>query len=164
MKYLTMRNALGLAFILYILLVVLGFCSCKAVEKYKASDDFAADCAAAFPVKTDSIYVHGEARIDTVTTYNYGVDTVVMVVDSVLTKYVYKDRIITRTVNTIRVDTLTKQVENTALVKSLMAEIDNLEKFAAIREHKIGNLNKYLLWLIIALLAAIGLFFAFKRK
>lgn len=147
-----------------ILLAAFALTACKAVEKYKDSDSFAADCAEAFPVKTDSIYIEGQTVHDTVTTYNYGVDTVVMVVDSLTTKFVYKDRIITKTINTVRVDTFTRAVENTALVTSLLQEINQLEQDAAVRDYRIKRTRKWL-WIGWGLaLVAVLAFFAVKRR
>lgn len=164
MKQLTGRNLLATGFILYLLLVILGFCSCKAVEKYKASDNFAADCAAAFPVKTDSIYIEGATVHDTITTYNYGVDTIWAVVDSIRTQVVTKEKVVTRTVTVNRVDTVVKVKFDSAAVKVLMNELKAQDKVIGRKNQIIENRTKHRLWLLIALLASIALFFAIKRK
>lgn len=135
-----------------LLAMISGFAGCKAVEKYKQSPEFPADCAKEFPIKTDSIYIQGEEIHDTVTNYEYGnSDTVIMVIDSIKTQIIYTDRVLTKTIIKSRTDTIRTEKESTAAIEAIRRtakmEIESLSDEIVRLDNQAGKDAKKIDWL-----------------
>jgi len=135
---------------------------CKSIEKYKASNQFATDCADKFPVKTDSLYIEGEIKHDTLITYNYGVDTLTMVKEGPeVIKYINRDRIVNKTVTIRKTDTVIHYRENTARIAAYQAEIATLSSDVAQWKGKAEKRGKQAL-IAISLLSTILVYSGWK--
>jgi hypothetical protein len=142
--------------------IILGLSGCKAVEKYKHSDQFAADCADKFPVKTDTTFIEGLPVHDTLVTYNYGVDTVTVIKEGQeIIRYVNRDRIINKTITIRKTDTVRQYIENTARIAAYQAEIDVSNKIIAKYKAKAKKRGKQAL-IAFSLLSAILVYSGLK--
>jgi len=147
-----------------ILISIIALTSCKAVERYKASPEFAKDCGEAFPPRQQTIFVPGIPVHDTVDHYvQIDCDTVAaVIIDTVV-----MPRIVTAkcppSITIRQVDTIKITVENTAKITSLDRELqrclDNLDRVIDEKRQWQAKAKKRFWWLIILLAAALGWYF-----
>jgi hypothetical protein len=120
------------------LMGLLGISGCKAVEKYKKSSQFPADCAEKFPIKTDSIYVEGQEVRDTIyRIYEYELEPQHFTDTAIVTRTIYK------TITVRKTDTIVSIRENTAAIEACKREYEkvtgNLMKEMAAQDATIGQ-------------------------
>lgn len=157
------RLADGLILIAWIVLIAWCCSGCKigekAVNKYKHSSEFPKDCADEFPVKTDTVVIDGELRVDSAVHYEY-VQVPVPGENSIIERLTTK----TITVTKHRRDTIRVTVEDTRRVEQYKRVLDeqaekHIKKVAGLesdlkaanRKVKTRSLQRNISWGLIAL-------------
>lgn len=156
--------ATATAAIILILFSLATFTSCitkKKVQKYLHNNpEFSANyCAEAFPIKTDSIYIPGEIKTDTLINEVERYIEVDCPPADTINKIQWKIKTEIRTIERLRVDTIKLGKEVTAKVRAL--ELANLrianenEMLRNDLKAMTGKRNKnmYWLWAVLALIA-----------
>jgi len=150
----------------YIVLIAWCCSGCKigerAVNKYKDSSEFPKDCADEFPVKTDTVVIPGELRVDSAVHYEY-VQVPVPGENSIIERLTTK----TITVTKHRRDTIRVTIEDTRRVEQYKRVLDeqaenHIKKVAyleadlkaANRKVKTRSLQRNISWGLIALFIA----------
>lgn len=147
--------------ILFSLAATTGCITKKKVQKYlHANPEFAAGyCAEAFPVITDSIYIPGELRTDTLINEVERYIEVDCPPADTVNKIQWKIKTETRTIEKRITDTVRIVKENTAQLKAIQLSAIRLQTENDLLRNDLKamtgkrNKNMYWLWALLALIA-----------
>lgn len=166
----------------YLCIILLMFLfSCKAVERYKASSKFPADCAKAFPIKTDTVRIPG--RVDTLPGVVVDCDSVsaeyeawwrarqLHTIDTLWLEKFKPSKVVKCPPSFRVVDTVVMTVENTAhkaslerTIFSLNSELTNSQNEAAKWRNKARKRLNWCAALLACLVGVVAFAAFFRRK